>query len=73
MRSSANLSYWEVEKLLPGTYATFARDYEYKRHGTLSLLVKPSAAVLRARELAKLALKRDAFDRWTERLREIIG
>jgi hypothetical protein len=22
----------------PGTYATFARDYEYKRHGTLSLL-----------------------------------
>jgi len=23
---------------VPGTYATFARDYEYKRHGTLSLL-----------------------------------
>jgi transposase len=22
----------------PGTYSTFARDYEYKRHGTLSLL-----------------------------------
>ena len=35
--------------------------------------IKPSAAVLKARELAKLALKRDAFDRWAERLREIIG
>jgi transposase len=23
---------------VPGTYATFSRDYEYKRHGTLSLL-----------------------------------
>jgi transposase len=23
---------------MPGTYATFARDHEYKRHGTLSLL-----------------------------------
>jgi len=23
---------------VPGTYATFARDYEYRRHGTLSLL-----------------------------------
>ena len=23
---------------VPGSYATFARDYEYKRHGTLSLL-----------------------------------
>jgi transposase len=23
---------------VPGTYTTFARDYEYKRHGTLSLL-----------------------------------
>jgi len=23
---------------VPGTYATFARDFEYKRHGTLSLL-----------------------------------
>src|ERR1700760_2140009 len=23
---------------VPGTYATFARDHEYKRHGTLSLL-----------------------------------
>nr|WP_287364964.1 hypothetical protein [Mesorhizobium sp.] len=23
---------------LPGAYATFARDHEYKRHGTLSLL-----------------------------------
>src|SRR5258708_30999437 len=23
---------------VPGAYATFARDYEYKRHGTLSLL-----------------------------------
>src|SRR5258705_11769242 len=23
---------------VPGTYATFARDYEYKRHGTVSLL-----------------------------------
>jgi hypothetical protein len=29
--------------------------------------------VLKALELAKLALKRDAFDRWAERLREIIG
>lgn len=32
-----------------------------------------TAEVQRARELAKLALKRDAFDRWAERLREIIG
>jgi hypothetical protein len=23
---------------VPGTYTTFARDYEYKRHGTLGLL-----------------------------------
>ena len=23
---------------VPGTYATFSRDHEYKRHGTLSLL-----------------------------------
>jgi integrase len=35
--------------------------------------IKPSAAVLKARELAKLALKRDAFDRWAERLRAIVG
>jgi hypothetical protein len=35
--------------------------------------IKPSAEVQRARELAKLALKRDAFDRWAERLREIIA
>ena len=35
--------------------------------------IKPSAEVQRARELAKLALKRDAFDRWAERLREIVG
>jgi hypothetical protein len=35
--------------------------------------IKPSAAVLRARELAKLALKRGAFDQWAERLREIIA
>jgi integrase len=35
--------------------------------------IKPSAAVLKARELARLALKRDAFDRWAERLRKIIG
>jgi hypothetical protein len=30
-------------------------------------------AEVKARELAKLALKRDAFDRWAERLREIIS
>ena len=35
--------------------------------------IKPSAAVLKARELAKLALKRDAFDQWAERLRGIVG
>lgn len=34
--------------------------------------IKPSAEVQRVRELAKLNLKRDAFDRWAERLREII-
>jgi integrase len=35
--------------------------------------IKPSAAVLRARELAKLELKRAAFDQWAERLRGIVG
>jgi hypothetical protein len=35
--------------------------------------IKPSAEVQRARELAKLALKRDAFDRWAERLGAIIS
>jgi integrase len=35
--------------------------------------IKPSVEVLRAREAAKLALKRDAFERWAERLREIIA
>jgi hypothetical protein len=29
--------------------------------------------VLRARELAKLELKRAAFNQWAERLREILG
>jgi hypothetical protein len=35
--------------------------------------IKPSAAVQRARELAKLELKRAAFDQWAKRLREIIA
>jgi hypothetical protein len=40
---------------------TFRPDYQRRDHAQ------------RAHELAKLALKRDAFDRWTERLREIIN
>jgi hypothetical protein len=35
--------------------------------------IKPSTEVQRARELAKLELKRAAFDRWAERLRDIVG
>jgi integrase len=35
--------------------------------------IKPSAEVLRARELAKLGLKRAALDQWAERLRGIVG
>jgi hypothetical protein len=33
--------------------------------------IKPSAEVLRAREFAKLQLKRAAFDQWADRL--IVG
>jgi integrase len=35
--------------------------------------IKPSAEVQRARDLAKLQLKRAAFDQWAERLRDIVG
>jgi hypothetical protein len=34
--------------------------------------IAPSAKIQRARELAKLELKRAAFDQWAARLREII-
>jgi integrase len=44
-----------------------------KRNRVTALYVQPSAAVLHARELAKLALKREAFDLWAARLRDIIG
>jgi integrase len=49
------------------------REDGTRRNETTRVYIKPSAAVLKARELAKLALKRDAFDRWAERLREIIA
>jgi integrase len=49
------------------------REDGRKRNKTTRIYIKPSAAVLKARELAKLDLKRDAFDRWAERLREIIA
>jgi integrase len=35
--------------------------------------IKPSAEVFRARELAKLKLRRDALDQWADRLREIVS
>jgi hypothetical protein len=44
-----------------------------KRNKTTRVYIKPSAAVLKARELAKLELKREALDRWAERLRGIVG
>jgi integrase len=44
-----------------------------RKHKTTRMYIQPSAAVLKARELAKLDLKRDAFDRWAERLRGIVG
>lgn len=55
------------------TIALCLNHSDGKRKSVTRGYIKPSAAVLKARELAKLALKRDAFDRWAERLREIIA
>jgi integrase len=55
------------------TIALCLNHSDGKRKSVTRGYIKPSAEVLRARELAKLALKRDAFDRWAERLREIIS
>ena len=63
-----------VERGLPeSTIALCLNHSDGVRKSVTRGYIKPSAAVLKARELAKLALKRDAFDRWAERLREIIG
>jgi integrase len=55
------------------TIALCLNHSDGKRKSVTRGYIKPSAAVLKARELAKLELKREAFDRWAERLREIIG
>jgi integrase len=55
------------------TIALCLNHSDGKRKSVTRGYIKPSAAVLRARELAKLALRRAAFDQWAERLREIIA
>jgi integrase len=55
------------------TIALCLNHSDGKRKSVTRGYIKPSAAVERARELAKLALKRDALDRWAERLRGIIA
>jgi integrase len=55
------------------TIALCLNHSDGKRKSVTRGYIKPSAAVERARELAKLALKRDALNRWAERLREIIA
>ena len=55
------------------TIALCLNHSDGKRKSVTRGYIKPSAAVLKAHELAKLALKRDAFDQWAERLRGIVG
>jgi hypothetical protein len=60
-------------RLPESTIALCLNHSDGRRKSVTRGYIKPSAAVLRARELAKLELKRAAFDQWAERLREIIG
>src|ERR1700694_5801526 len=46
---------------VPGTYATFARDYEYKRHGTLSLLAGIDLLTGKVHALVKERHRRRGF------------
>jgi hypothetical protein len=63
-----------VEMGIPETKIALCLNHsEGGRKNVTRGYIKPSAEVQRARELAKLALKLDAFDRWAERLREIIA
>lgn len=55
------------------TIALCLNHSDGKRKSVTRGYIKPSAAVLRARELAKLELKRAAFDQWAERLRKLIS
>jgi hypothetical protein len=62
-----------AETTFPGggmTARGLRKEDDKRRKSVTRVYVKPSAPVLKARELAKHALKRDAFDRWAERLRE---
>ena len=55
------------------TIALCLNHSDGKRKSVTRGYIKPSPAVLRARELAKLELKRAAFNQWASRLREIIA
>ena len=60
-------------RLPESTIALCLNHSDGRRKSVTRGYIKPSAAVQRARELAKLELKRAAFNQWAERLREIIG
>ena len=64
----------EIETGLPeSTIALCLNHSDGKRKSVTRGFIKPSPAVLRARELAKLELKRAAFNQWADRLRGIVG
>jgi hypothetical protein len=60
---------------IPETTIALCLNHSYgpSRKCVTRRYIKPSAEVLRARELAKLELKRAAFDQWADRLRGIVG
>jgi integrase len=55
------------------TVAPCLNHSDRRRKSVTRGYIKPSPAVQRARELAKLELKRAAFDQWANRLRGIVG
>jgi hypothetical protein len=73
-RDALRLANREWQRARPeSTIALCLNHSDGNRKSATRGYIKPSAEVRRARELAKIALKRDAFDRWAERLREIIA